>query len=296
MKGFFAFLGVLIYFLPGAAIGQQRLEYYKLYTLNSGMTAEEIMQVMYYNKYSLFSHDYQQVGEVFYVDASGFTRKRIWKRQRIIKAGQDGISYKDLVLITYPTQLKGLAVLTWTYEDPATDQNVWLWIPSLKKVRKISASEDDDAFMGADFTVEEVSTRRFEDENYKLIAEKEFKGYKIEQTGEVKFQGAPCFVIECTPKKPHWYYAKRVVWVDKKTGGEIFEEYYDKNNNLFKTLFRNWEFYDAKGGRKYPYQSALECKDLRTGHRTTILMRDTKYDQGLSEYDFTVKSLMRSKW
>jgi len=76
------------------------------------------------------------------------------------KADQEGISYKDLVVMTYPTQVKGLAVLTWTYQDPEKDQNVWLWIPSLKKVRKISASEDDDAFMGSDFTVEEVSTQR----------------------------------------------------------------------------------------------------------------------------------------
>jgi hypothetical protein len=259
------------------------------------MTAEEIMRIKYHNKYSLFAHDYQQVGEVLYIDPSGFIRKRIWKRQRIIKAGKDGISYKDLVVITYPTEVKGLAVLTWTYQDPKKDQEVWLWIPSLKKVRKISASEDDDAFMGSDFTVEEVSTRRFEDESYKLIGEKKFKGYKFEHTGEVKFSGRDCFVIEAKPLKPHWYYAKRIVWIDKETGGNIFEEYYDKKGNLFKTIFREWVWTDL-GDKKYPTQVSLECKDLRTGHRTVILMKDTKYDQGISEFDFTTKALMRSRW
>ncbi len=288
------FVGLLYVGLAGvwAAAG---LEYYKVYTPQEGMSADEIMQIVYHNKYSLFSHDYQQIGKILYVDRSGFTRKRLWKRMRISKGGEDGISYKDIVVMTYPTEIKGLAVLTWTYEDPNKDQNVWLWIPALKKVRKISASEDDDAFMGSDFTVEEVSTRRFEDETYKLVGEKNFEGYKIEQTGEVKFKDKPCFVIEAIPNKPHWYYAKRIVWVDKDTGGEIFEEYYDKKGKLFKTLFREW-VWTPVGNKKYQAQVSLECKDLRTGHRTTILMTDTKYDQGLSEQDFTVKALMRSRW
>ena len=271
------------------------LEYHKVYTPQEGMSADEIMRISYHNKYSLCAKDYQQIGEVLYVDKSGFTRKRVWKRMRIVKGGADGISYKDIVVMTYPTEIKGLAVLTWTYEDPNKDQNVWLWIPSLKKVRKISASQDDDAFMGSDFTVEEVSTRRFEDETYKLIGEKTFSGYKFEQTGEVKFKGTPCFVIECKPKKPHWYYSKRIVWVDKDTGGTIFEEYYDKKGKLFKTLFREWVWANI-GDKKYQSQISLECKDLRTGHRTSILMTDTKYDEGLSEQSFTVKALMRSRW
>ncbi len=292
MRRALLFLGSILFSL---GIYGQALEYYKVYTPQEGMSAEEIMRISYHNKYSLYAHDYQQTGEVLYVDRSGFIRRRVWKRMRISKGGKEGISYKDIVIMTYPTEIKGLAVLTWTYEDPNRDQNVWLWIPSLKKVRKISASQDDDAFMGSDFTVEEVSTRRFEDETYKLIGEKNFIGYKFEQTGEVKFKNIPCFVIECIPNKPHWYYSKRIVWVDKDTGGSIFEEYYDKKDKLFKTIFREWIWTDLET-KKYQTQVSLECKDLRTGHRTTILMKDTKYDQGLSEYNFTVKALMRSRW
>ena len=112
---------------------------------------------------------------------------------------------------------------------------------------------------------------------------------------EIKFKGKSCFVIECTPKKPHWYYAKRIVWIDKDTGGNIFEEYYDKKGRLFKTLFREWAWWQEEN-KKYPTQLSLECKDLRTGHRTAILMENTEYDRGLSEQDFTVKALMRSRW
>jgi len=280
----------------GQEVFGQELEYGKVYLLKDNMGADDIMRIVYHNKYSLFAQDYLlRDCKILYVDKSGFTRKREALRERIIKAGEGGISYKDIVMITHPGEVKGLAILTWTYEDLAKDQNVWLWIPALKKTRKISASEADDAFMGSDFTVEEVSTRKFEDETYKLIGEKDFEGYTFEHTGEVKFKGTKCFVIECYPIKPHWYYSKRVVWVDKETGGNIFDEYYDKNGKLFKTLFREWVWYEPTG-KKYPMQDSLECKDLRTGHRSVILNENTKYDQGINEQEFTVKRLMRSRW
>lgn len=277
------------------SVSAQDLEYYQVYFLEDGMSADEVMHIMYHNKYSLFAHDYSSTNEVLYVDPSGFNRKKSAIRQRLIKGGDEGISYKDLVEVTYPTQVKGLAILTWTYQDPQTGQNVWLWVPSLKKVRKISPSQDDDAFMGSDLTVEEVSTRRFEDEQYSLLGEKTFEGYTFQHTGEAKYVGSDCYVIECRPLKPHWYYDKRIVWIDKETGGGIFEEYYDRNGKLFKTLFREWTLMDV-GGKQYPAQLALECKDLRTGHRTDILLDNINFDQEINEQVFTVKSLMRTKW
>ena len=286
----------LLLFVAVEFVQAQELEYYKLYTPKSGMSADEIMRIFYHNKYSLFAQDYYlPKSYIFYVDKSGFTRKKESVRKRIIKAGEDGLSYKDFIVLTYPTQEKGLAILTWTYEDIDRDQDVWLWIPALKKVRKVSSSEDDDAFMGSDFTVEEVSTRRFEDETYKLIGEENFAGYTFEHTGELKLKGRPCFVIEGIPNKPHWYYSKRKVWIDKETGGNIFEEYYDKNGKMFKTRFIEWMFYEPET-KRYPMQRSLECKDLRTGHRSVIVNEDEEYDVGLDEREFTTRYLERSKW
>ena len=287
-------LFVMLFFALG--VFAQDLEYGKLYSLEDGMSAEEVMRIVYHNKYSLFAQDYKLPDcQILYVDKSGFTREKKAIRERIVKAGEEGLSYKDLVVVTYPTQSKGIAVLTWTYEDTTRDQDTWIWIPSLKKIRKVSASEGDDAFMGSDFTVEEVSTRGHEDETYKLVDEENFKGYTFEHTGERKFEGSPCFVIECTPVKSHWYYSKRKVWVDKETGGNIYDEYYDKNGKAFKTRFIEWVWYEPDT-KKYPMQLALECKDLRTGHRTVILNKDMSYDERLDERRFTTRMLERTKW
>ena len=272
------------------------LEYYNVYTPQAGMPAEEIMRIKYFVKYAKFCHDIQLTGHCYFIDKTGFTRERSFLRQRIILGrGSDGIVYKDLVAFTAPGAVKGLATLTWSYIDAQKEQNQWIWLPSLKKIRKISAAQSDDSFMGSDFTVEEITSRRYEDEAYSLLREENFKGYRCEFDEKLYFQGSSCFVIEAKPKKSQWYYSKRIVWIDKNTGGDIFHEIYDSNGQLYKTIFKNYEIINVEQ-KDYPTQMLLEAKDLRAGHRTVLEMKDIKYDQGLPKELFTEKSLMRSRW
>jgi outer membrane lipoprotein-sorting protein len=149
--------------------------------------------------------------------------------------------------------------------------------------------------LGSDFTNEDILTRRFEDETYKLVKEENFKGYTCEFDKKVYFKDAPCFVIECTPKKSPWYYSKRILWVDKNTGGGIYEEMYDPTGRMFKTIFKDYEIINVNG-KEYPVQVILEVKDTRTGHRTVIVNSDIKMDRGLSEELFTERALMQSRW
>ena len=123
MKKLLLVLGLLVFPLLASA---ESLEYYKVYAPKDGMSADEIMEIVYHNKYSLFAKDYElPESEVYYIDKTGFTRKKFAKRYRIVKAGADDISYKDLIVVTYPVVTKGLAILTWTYADPKKEQNTW---------------------------------------------------------------------------------------------------------------------------------------------------------------------------
>lgn len=288
------FLVLCFLFIASGFLYAAETQFHQFYLPKEGMSADQVMKIGYHNKYSLFANDFHQTGETLYVEPSGFTLKRGWIRSRIVK-GKDDISYKDIIFITYPTEIKGLAVLSWAYQDPKKEQDAWLWIPSLKKTNKISAAESDDAFMGSDLTVQDVSTRQFEDETYKLIGEKNFDGYKVEQTGELKYAGKSCYVIEAVPVRTPWYYSKRVIWLDKETGGEIFEQFYDRTGRFFKTIFHEWEWIPT-GEKKYPAQVLLEGKDLRSGHRTVVLMKNTEFNKGLPEEEFTATTLSRSRW
>ena len=258
-----------------------------------GISADELMKIKYHIKYTKFAQDYQSTGDVWLISKGGFKRHRKFLRSRIIlNRESDGMDYKDMVVFTEPASAKGLAILTWTYINPKKEQDAWLWLPSLRKIRRISQSQADDSFMGTDFTTEEITLRRWEDETYEIIENKKFEGYHSEFTGKTYYEGLDCYVVEAKPKRKDWYYSKRVVWIDKNTGASIFDEIYDPVERKARTLFREYQEYQ-KG---YLPQTLLECKDLRTGHMTVITFDEIKFDSGLKEGLFTEKTLMRSKW
>jgi hypothetical protein len=274
----------------------EELEYYKLYQPKPGMSAEEIMQIAYHVKYTLFARDASTTGYIYLVEKNGFKLSRSTARERMIYGGKEGLRYKDLVSFTSPSSVKGFATLSWTYEDPNQDQDIWLWLPSLRKVRKVSASQADDSFMGSDFTVDDLSTRRFEDENYKLLGEEKFKGFTSKLDKKTYYsEGRDCYKIEASPKKEKWYYSKRIVWVDKEIGGEIYAEYYDPNGKLFKHIFIHYKLYDVNG-KQYPAQDYLEVEDLKTGHFTVSVNDNFIFDQGLSANSFSAQTLERTTW
>lgn len=292
------FLGVAILGIAFSATSSFALDlgYHQVYKLKGGMSADDIMQIQYFNQYTKFAHDYQSTGYVYLNEKSGAQRQRTFARKRIILGRtKDDMDYKDFTMFTGPTSVKGLGILSWTYIAYDRDPDQWLWIPSLKKVRKISASQDDDSFLGSDFTAEEITTRKFEDETYSLLREERFSGYTAELNGQVYFKGANCYVIEAKPKRYPWYYSKRIIWVDKETGGDVYQEIYDAADRKYKVILKNYEIMDV-GGRDYTTQTLLECKDLRTGHSSIIEMKDIKFDQGLGESDFSERILRRSKW
>ena len=90
----FLVVACLVWSSAGHGVVQAReLEYGKLYSLNDGMSADDIMRIVYHNKYSLFAKDFDlPETTIVYVSADGFTRERKALRQRIVKAGDAGIS------------------------------------------------------------------------------------------------------------------------------------------------------------------------------------------------------------
>jgi len=260
-----------------------------------GISAEDLMKIDTYVKYTKFARDYKGIGLIKLIDKKGFTRTRDWGRYRIVlNTKSDVFDYKDLVVILGPQNIKGLSVLTWNYLDPVKDQEVWLWLPSLRKVRRISQSEADDPFMGSEFTTEEMSTRKWEDETYRMLGEKTFGGYTAVTNGRTYFKDKNCYVVEATPKRKDWYYSKRVVWLDKDFAGLVFDEVYDPAGRKWKTFVKEYQVWESGC---IP-QMFLEGRDEFTEHITAIMFEKEKisFNSGLEENFFTEKTLMRSKW
>ncbi len=259
----------------------------------NGISANDLMKIAYVIQYTTFLHDIQLNGDIWYISEGGFKRHKRFIRSRIIiERPNDDLKYKDMVIITEPRSVKGLAVLSWTHMDPKREQDQWLWLPSLKKVRKVSQSAGDDAFFGSDFTTEEITTRRWEDETYQMLGKEKFTGYSCAYNGKTYYKGVDCFKMVSKSKRKKWYYSERISWLVKDTGEEIYQEIYDSEGRKARTIFKKYENY-PKG---YLIQTLLECKNLRNGHKTVVTFDDIKIDQGLTEDKFTEKFLMRSRW
>jgi len=260
-----------------------------------GISADDLMKINLYVKFTKFAQDYKGIGFVKLINKKGFARTRDWGRYRILLNRRSEIfDYKDLVVILGPQNIKGLSVLTWTYLDPEKDQEVWLWLPSLRKVRRVSQSEADDPFMGSEFTTEEMSTRKWEDETYKMVGEEIFDGYVSKFNGKTYYKDTACYVLEAEPKRKEWYYSKRVVWLDKRFAGLIFDEVYDPAGRRWKTFIKEYTIWE---NGCLP-QIFLEGEDQLTGHITVIGFeeKDIEFNTNLKEGFFTERTLMRSKW
>lgn len=264
----------------------------KKVNLYPGIDVDSLMKIKYIVKYTKFAKDNRCVGNFHLIDKKGFKRSRKWNRYRII-LNEQGIDYKDLLVVTEPQNIKGLSVLTWMYLDPEKERDNWLWLPSQRKLRRVSPSESDDSAVGTDWTTEEMSTRKWEDETYSFIDENgKFEGYTARYTGKTYYKDVDGWVVEAKPKRKPWYYSRRVLFIPKNIGAQVHDDVYDPNGKKFKELLK---VYELRENGCIP-QVYLEVIDHRTDHMTVVTFDWTKFNVGLDEKVFTPKALMRTRW
>jgi len=262
-------------------------------TLPASPTVEQIMRHWFDIKFTRYADDVvYPTCRVILIDKLGFKREKIAVRKRLILHGKKGFDYKDLVAIIYPEYTKGLAILSWAYMDINKQNDLWFWLPSMKKVRKISQAEEDDSFLGTEFTVEDISTRRYGYETYHLLGEDTFKGYTSHYDHKTYLANVPCYKVKAIPKKKDWYYTYRLIWIDKKTGIAIYDEYYDKSGRKFKEIFR---YYETPPNGCW-YSKIWEVYNFRTGHADVVLIDKGHFNTGLSERRFSPRILERMEW
>ena len=115
-----------------------------------------------------------------------------------------------------PADVKNTSFLNYSYDDDRDDDQ-WLYLPALKKVKRISGGSKEDYFMGSDFTYEDMEKRSPNKDSHKLL--------KTET-----LNGEVCYVIESTPKE-EGQYSKRVAWVIKDKWIPLKIEFYDEDED-----------------------------------------------------------------
>lgn len=183
---------------------------------------------------------------------------------------------KNLSIFDDPRNVRGMAFLTFTHKNDDDDQ--WLFLPALKRVKRISAHNKSGSFMGSEFAYEDITSQETEKYTYKWIKDDQFNGLE-------------CYIIERYPvDKKNSGYVRQVAWIDKKEYRQWKVDYYDRKNTLLKTL--TVDKFDLFMDR-YWRADTMNMINHQTGKSTRIEISNYQFQVGLSQNDFTKSSLRR---
>ena len=195
-----------------------------------------------------------------------------------ISYSQDyGPDSKSIMFFSAPADVKGTGFLSWQYDDPDKDDDRWLYLPAMKKVRRISGSSaKKENFMGSDFTYDDMGGRNVDEDKHTLLSEE-------------KVEGSICWVVESVPMQDDASYSKRISWIRQDAMVPVKVEFYDRMGSLLKTLTAS-EI--TKEGEIWTTRR-LEMVNHQRNHQTIITVDEIVYDLDLNESLFTVPALER---
>jgi len=207
-------------------------------------------------------------------NAHGDSSERLLRTQTLEVEG-DGD--KGLTIFDQPLDVQGTAFLTFSHALEPDDQ--WIYLPALKRVKRISSRNKSGPFMGSEFAYEDMASF-------------EVAKYRYRYIGEETLDGLDCFVVESYPNDENSGYTRLLSWIDKQHYQTRKIEYFDRKNSPLKTLIlSNYKLYLDQYWR--PLQ--MQMTNLQTGKSTLLSISDIRFKTGLDDSDFNKNSLSRVK-
>jgi len=194
----------------------------------------------------------------------------------------EGDGDKSLMVFDNPRDVKGSAMLTWSHKNGDDDQ--WLYLPALKRVKRISSSSKSGSFMGSEFSYEDLSSREVEKYSYRFLRE--------EPCPCEELKSLTCFVSGSFPVDKSSGYTRIVSWLDTNDYRSCKVEFYDRKSSHLKTLLSSnyKKFLD-----KFWRPMRLDVTNHQSGKSTTLEFKEYKFKTGLKDSDFNQNALMRFK-
>jgi outer membrane lipoprotein-sorting protein len=194
-------------------------------------------------------------------------------RTRSMEVDNDGD--KSMSIFDSPRDVQGTAFLSFTHATTPDDQ--WLYLPALKRVKRIASNNKSGPFMGSEFAYEDLSSQEVEKYTYKWLRDEQY-------------DGKDTFVVERIPTYEYSGYTKQIAWIDKKIYQPLKIEFYDRKGALLKTL-TNHEYQQYLD--KYWRASRMEMVNHLTNKSTTLKWTNYKFGNGFTDRDFDRNSLKR---
>jgi len=200
------------------------------------------------------------------------------QRVRIIKqfTKDMGDVEKSIMFFQSPADVKNTSFMSWTYDDESKSDDQWIYLPALKKTKRISSDSKSDYFMGSDFTYDDLGDRKLDDDTHNLI-------------GEETIDGVDYYVVESIPKDEEYMYSKTKTWIRKDNFIGLKKEFYDEDEDLLKIL-KIKKFEEISG---FLVITSSEMENVQKNHRTTMILGDIEINTNISSSKFSERMMMR---
>ena len=167
------------------------------------------------------------------------------------------------------------AFLSWNYEKYNKDDDQWIYLPALRKTKRIASSSKHDSFFGTEFNYSDLNTRDLNEDTHTFLRTE-------------TFQNSECYVVESIPKDKKDAYSKIVVWVDPERWVVLKAEFYNKKGEHLKTELIEWELIqDIWTATKMIMENHLN------GNKTVVTIDGFHYNNGFKEKLFHERTLKR---
>ena len=205
------------------------------------------------------------------VNKSG--KKRIRKIKQFTK--DFGKVEKKIMFFQSPADVKNTSFMNWSYDNDKSDDQ-WIYLPALKKTKRLSSDSKSDYFMGSDFTYDDLGDRKLDADTHKLLREETVDGIK-------------CYVVESVSKDEDYMYSKTTTWINKNNFVGVKKEFYDEDADLLKIL----SIKSTKKISGFWVITQSEMKNVQKNHKTNMSLSNIVINSGVSDSKFTERMMTR---
>jgi outer membrane lipoprotein-sorting protein len=202
-------------------------------------------------------------------NAKGVQNKR--KLRILRKEGNSGD--KSYIEFLYPNDIKGTKLLS--YEVIGTDDKQWLYLPALKRIKRISSRNKSGSFVASEFSYEDISSVNYKNYTYKSEVKETIKN------------GKKYFEITRIPIDKHSGYSKQVIWIDKQNYLIRFGEYYDKHIKLLKKV--SFSKYKKIDGIWRVFE--IDILNVQNHKSSKLILEEEKIHQNITNNDVSKRAL-----
>lgn len=208
--------------------------------------------------------------EMILKNASGDESSRKM-RVNTLEVANDGDM--SLTIFDTPRDISGTIFLSHSHID--TDDAQWIYLPAIRRAKRISTSNKSGPFMGSEFAYEDIASFELSKYDFEFISEED-----------------EYFVIQQIPTTEYSGYSRQVVWIDKENYYIKKIYFYDVKNTLLKVLTMD----DFKKYKDQFWRASIShMKNVQTNKETTLILEDIRFSVDMDDSDFTVGAIRRMK-